>query len=84
MSTTANPFRDVVHWLARNAGFPAVRLPARAENMVCVAALAALEEAEDQQRFLIKGQDPAQVAALKAHAMRRSLVHYKSDNSAKV
>lgn len=52
--------------------------------MICVAALAALEEAEERKRFLIKGQDPAQTAALKAHAMRRSLVHYKSDNSAKV
>ncbi len=84
MSTTPNPFRDVVQWLARSTGFPAVRLPTRAENMICVAALAAIEEASEQQRFLIKGQDPAQAAALKAHAMRRSLVHYKSDNSAKV
>lgn len=84
MSDSSAAFGDVVRWLSRHAGFPGGRLPARAENMICVAALAALEEAEERKRFLIKGQDPAQTAALKAHAMRRSLVHYKSDNSAKV
>ena len=74
----------VVQWLAANAGFPARRLPAKAEALVCVAALAAAEEAAEQQRFLIQRRDPAQTSALRQHAQRRSQVHFKCDNSAKV
>lgn len=84
MNYSPDPFRATVHWMARHAGFPAGRLPARAETMVCVAALAAAEESAEQERHLIRSQDPAQASALRAHAMRRSQVHYKSDNSAKV
>jgi hypothetical protein len=85
MSTSApDPLRDTVTWLARHAGFPRARLPAKAESLVCVAALAAHEEAETQQRFLIQRRDPAQTSALRAHGLRRSQVHFKCDNSAKV
>jgi uncharacterized lipoprotein NlpE involved in copper resistance len=42
------PLRDTVVWLARHAGFPGVRLPAKAEAMLSVAALAAAEEAQAQ------------------------------------
>jgi len=79
-----DPLRDTVQWLARHAGFPAVRLPAKVEALVCVAALAAAEEAQAQQRFLIQRRDPAQTSALRAHGLRRSQVHFKCDNSAKV
>jgi hypothetical protein len=75
---------DVVRWLAVHAGFPLRRLDSKAEAVVCVAALAAAEEAEEQQRFLIQRRDPAQTSALRQHAQRRSQVHYKCDNSAKV
>ncbi len=75
---------EVVRWLAQYAGFPARRLPANAEALVCVAALAAAEEAQARQRFLIKSRDPAQTSALRAHGLRRSQVHFKCDNSAKV
>jgi len=85
MSTvTSEPFGDAVRWLAQHAGFPAVRLTAEAERLVCVAALAATEEAREQQRFLIQRRDPAQTSALRAHGLRRSQVHFKCDNSAKV
>ena len=76
--------RDTLLWLARNTGFPRSRLPARAEALVCIAALASAEDAEARQRFLIQRRDPAQTSALRAHGLRRSQVHYKSDNSAKV
>lgn len=79
-----DPLRETVSWLARHAGFPAVRLGATAEGLVCVAALAAAEEERDQQRFLIQRRDPAQTSALRAHGLRRSQVHFKCDNSAKV
>ena len=74
----------VLHWLGRHAGFPARRLPAKAETALLVAALAAAEEEREQQRFLIQRRDPAQTSALRAHGLRRSQVHFKCDNSAKV
>ena len=83
-SPSINPLLETVQWLAQHTGFPAVRLPAKAESLVCVAALAAAEEAQEQQRFLIQRRDPAQTSALRAHGLRRSQVHFKCDNSAKV
>jgi hypothetical protein len=83
-SDSLDPFRDTVRWLARHAGFPGARMVARAEALVCVAALAAAEEAREQQRFLIQRRDPAQTSALRAHGLRRAQVHFKCDNSAKV
>ncbi len=79
-----NPLRDTLRWLAAHARFPASRLAPRAETLLCLAALAAAEEAEEQRRFLIQRSDPAQTSALRAHGLRRSRVHYKCDNSAKV
>jgi hypothetical protein len=78
------PLGQVMRWLAAHAGFPMRRLDAKAETLVCVAVLAAKEEAEEQQRFLIQRRDPAQTSALRQHAQRRSQVHFKCDNSAKV
>jgi hypothetical protein len=83
-SETPDPFRATVLWLARNAAFPRSRLPGKAESLLCVAALAAEEEAAATQRFLLQRRDPAQTSALRAHGLRRSQVHYKCDNSAKV
>jgi hypothetical protein len=80
----ADPLRDTVSWLAAHARFPASRLAAPAETLLCVAALAAAEEAESQRRFLIERRVSSQTSALRAHALRRSQVHFKCDNSAKV
>ena len=84
MNPPANPFFDTTRWLALHAGFPAIRLRQNAELLVCVAALAALEEAEEQRRFALQRRDPAQTSALRAHGLRRSQVQFKCDNSAKV
>jgi len=73
-----------VHWLTRHAGFPQRRLPERAEALVCISALAAAEEAAEQQRFALQRRNPAETSALRAHGLRRSQVHFKCDNSAKV
>jgi len=75
---------ETVRWLARHAGFPRVRLPARAELLVCMSALAVEESARPGATGHVAPRDPAQTAALKAHALRRSRVHFKCDNSAKV
>ena len=85
MNTVSNdPLKETLLWLAQHTGFPALRLPAKAEALVCVAALAAAEEASARQRFLLQRRDPAQTSALRAHGLRRSQVHFKCDNSAKV
>lgn len=78
------PARRLLSWLARNANFPASRLESGAETMLCMATLAEAEETAEGSRFLIQRRDGAQDSALRAHAMRRSRVHYKCDNSAKV
>lgn len=75
---------EVLGWLQLHAGFPRCRLPAAAERALCVAALAAEEEAREAQRYLIQRRDPAQTAALRTHGLRRAQVHFKCDNSAKV
>ena len=79
-----NPLERTVRWLAAQVGFPARRLEARAELLLCLGALAEAQEAAESARFLIERRDGAKDAALRAHAMRRSRVHYKCDNSAKV
>ena len=83
-STTPNPLQQTVTWLRANTRFPLSRLEPRAETLLCFAAAAAVEEAEESQRFLIKSRDPAQTSALRAHGLRRSQTHFKCDNSAKV
>lgn len=83
-SLSNDPLRDTVRWLAKHTRFPASRLAKSAEALVCFAAVAAAEEAAENRRFLIKSSDPAQTSALRTHALRRSQVHFKCDNSAKV
>ncbi len=78
------PIAGVVRWLTTSAGFPARRLKLDAEVLVCLEALAANAEAADRARYLIKTRDPAQTSAQRQHAQRRSQVHFKCDNSAKV
>jgi hypothetical protein len=86
MSTaTSDPsFAAALGWLVKHAGFPTRKLPPEAVGMVCAAALAAAEEAAEQERYLIQRRDPAQTSALKTLGLRRSQVHFKCDNSAKV
>jgi hypothetical protein len=83
-TVSPDPLRETLLWLVQHTGFPASRLPAKAEALVCVAALASAEEAAARQRFLIERRNPAQTSALRAHGLRRSQVHFKCDNSAKV
>jgi hypothetical protein len=82
--TTPNPLQQTVRWLATHTRFPASRLASGAETLLCFAAAAAVEEAEETRRFLIESRDGAQTSALRAHGLRRSQVHFKCDNSAKV
>ena len=83
-SRRPDPFRDTMTWLAAHAGFPASRLERKAEALLLFSAAAAMEEAAENQRYLIQSRDPAQTSAQRTHALRRSQVHFKCDNSAKV
>ncbi len=81
-----DPLFATVRWLATHTRFPSSRLDAKAEVLLCVAALAAAEEAAALagQRHLIKSKDEAKQSAARTYAYRRSKVHYVCDNSAKV
>ena len=79
-----NPFRQTVGWLATHTRFPLSRLEPRAETMLCMAALAAAEDADQRERHLIKSSDGAMMSAQRTMANRRKQVHFKCDNSAKV
>mgnify|MGYP001553199966 CR=1 FL=1 len=82
---SADPLRTTVLWLSAHARFPASRLPAGAEALLCVAALAAAPGAEaERPRLLPSRREGPKEAALRAHGERRSQAHFKSDNSAKV
>jgi hypothetical protein len=83
-SSAPDPLRNTVLWLAAHARFPAGRLEAKAETMLCMAALATAAETAENPRFLIESRDIAKDSAQRAHAQRRSHAHFKSDNSAKV
>lgn len=80
-----NPLQRTSLWLAAHAGFPARRLPAQVELLLCVAAIAAEQEASALTGpKLFERRVGAETSALRAHEQRRSRVHYKCDNSAKV
>ena len=81
-----NPLHTTLRWLSAHTRFPASRLDQRAEVLLCVAALAAAEEAEALAgtRHLVQSRDGAKDSALRAYSYRRSKVHYVCDNSAKV
>ena len=79
-----NPMERAVRWLAAQANFPASRLTASAESLLLVGLLAEAQGTLEAERHLVQTRNGAQDAALRAHALRRSRVHYKCDNSAKV
>ena len=89
MSDSSSSFLlNTLRWLAAHTRFPASRLPAKAETLLLIAVAAQQDEAQIAAQnaglFHIKTRDTAKDSALRAHALRRSMVHFKCDNSAKV
>jgi hypothetical protein len=84
--SSMDPLHTTLRWLSTHTRYPASRLGARAEVLLCVAALAAAEEAAALAgtRHLVQSRDGAKDSALRAYSYRRSKVHYVCDNSAKV
>ncbi len=81
----STPFLTTVRWLSAYAGFPAARLPARAEILLLISTAAEEEQVALQRspRFLVERNDKASDASLKAYTMNRSLAHYVSNNAQK-
>ena len=81
------PFAQTLRWLATHTGFPASRLPDKAELLVLIAtAAAADEEAETATRHpnhvgLL--HNPNFASQIRNYTAQRRRVHIKSDNSAK-
>ncbi|HEU5080208.1 MAG TPA: hypothetical protein VFT72_13430 [Opitutaceae bacterium] len=81
------PLTQLVRWLGAHTDFPRVRLSDAAERLLLLSVAAANEsEAAANQNAGggVQRRDQAKDAAMRAHAMRRSMVHYRCDNSAKV
>lgn len=81
-----NPFQRTASWLSSQAGFPRFTLPEKALLLLWVSAAQEAEgEAENEGATkMFERRVGSQTSALKAHALRRSQVHFKCDNSAKV
>ena len=92
MSGDANiPPATYFLWLARNTGFPAARLDARAEQLLLMGGLIQDENLPPRSAIGSVKVGPgavdienAQRAAQRTLAELRRRVHYKCDNSAKV
>jgi hypothetical protein len=79
------PFLNILRWLSSQANFPASRLPDAAERLLLMSVVNEVEEvAFNASKTPIQRRENAKESAMRAHAMRRSLVHYRCDNSAKV
>jgi hypothetical protein len=50
-----NPLQSTVRWLATHTLFPSTRLDARAEAMVCIAAIVAAEDAAALAAYILNG-----------------------------
>lgn len=87
MTATAQPsFQQTVRWLAAYTGFPARRLPEKAELLVLLATAAAVEEAETAGRPVNAGpvaRNKVFAAQMRNYTAMRRRAHLNSDNSAK-
>jgi hypothetical protein len=82
--TAQTPFHQTLRWLTAHAGFPARRLPDKAELLLLIATAAADEDLE------IKSPQNAKIpfnanynAQIRNYTAQRRRVHLKVDNSAK-
>ncbi len=85
MSDTAQtPWQQTLRWLTAHAGFPARRLPDRAELLLLIATAAADEEIEARQPQNLKIPfNPNFNAQIRNYTAQRRRVHLRVDNSAK-
>jgi len=82
--TAQTPLHETLRWLTNHAGFPARRLPDKAELLLLIATAAASED------LAVKNPQNAKIpfnanynAQIRNYTAQRRRVHLKSDNSAK-
>jgi hypothetical protein len=84
--TAQTPLQQTLRWLTTHAGFPASRLPDRAELLVLLGAVAAAGEEGTGQNGRTGGPlaGASFNAQLRSYTIQRRHAHVKCDNSAKV
>ena len=85
MSDTAQtPWQQTLRWLTAHAGFPARRLPDKAELLLLIATAAADEDLETKNPQNAKiPLNPNFNAQIRNYTAHRRRVHLRVDNSAK-
>jgi len=85
VSTPAQtPLQQTLRWLTTHAGFPARRLPDKAELLLLIATAAANEDLEVKNPANAKIPfNPNYNAQIRNYTAQRRRAHIKSDNSAK-
>jgi len=82
--SSPTPFLQTVRWLAAYAGFPATRLPERAELLLLIATAGAGENLETSNPYHVGMlRNPNFAAEIRNYTAMRRRVHLKCDNSAK-
>lgn len=83
-ATTQTPLQQTIRWMTTHAGFPARRLPEKAELLLLIATAAAAEDLE------VKNAVNARIpfnsnynAQIRNYTAQRRRAHIKCDNSAK-
>ena len=85
MSTTAQtPLQQTLRWLTTHTGFPARRLPDKAELLLLIATAAANEDLEVKNPANAKiPLNPIFAAQIRNYTAQRRRAHIRCDNSAK-
>ena len=81
---TQTPLHQTLRWLTAHAGFPARRLPDKAELLLLIATAAADEDLAVRNPANAKVPlNPTFAAQIRNYTAQRRRVHLKCDNSAK-
>ena len=84
IDTSPTPLLLTLRWLTTHAGFPATRLPEKAELLLLIATAAANEERERQSPQNAKIPFNTNFSAqIRNYTAQRRRAHVKCDNSAK-
>ena len=82
--TSPTPLLSTLRWLTAHAGFPATRLPDKAELLLLIATAAANEDRGNISRqSTIPGSHRNFNAEIRNYTAQRRRAHIKCDNSAK-
>lgn len=83
-ASSNHPLTSLVPWLVQYTRFPAARLPQRAELMLIMSAIQEQDSGGVSTSTHFERRRAGETASQRAHALMRSRVHFKCDNSAKV